>query len=154
MIIGHGPEEKALRPILGEALARGTAHIQPDVDHVRLPNWYRTMDLFVMPSRYENFSNAALEALACGIPLLGSDAGGNNLLAEEGRGWTFRAESIPALAASLAAILRDRDERLRRAAASLDCVRQRHSWAASAERLEFIIQSRLKVCPDTNTSRV
>jgi glycosyltransferase involved in cell wall biosynthesis len=45
----------------------------PDAD---LPNWYRGAELFIFPSRYEGFGLPALEAMACGTPVLCSDAPG------------------------------------------------------------------------------
>ena len=57
------------------------------------------MNVFVMPSRYENFSNAVLEALACGVPFLVSDVGGNRCLAEDEGGWHFTPGSADSLGA-------------------------------------------------------
>ena len=77
------------------------------MEHCKLPEWYRAMDLLVMPSRYENFSNAAIEAMACGVPVLASDIGGNRIIAANGGAWLFESASIPALTDRLTAVLSD-----------------------------------------------
>ena len=43
------------------------------VPHEELPLWYRTADAFVYPSQYEGFGMPALEALACGTPVITSN---------------------------------------------------------------------------------
>ena len=141
LMVGGGEEEVALRSILAKELAEGIVHIEPGVDHHTLPHWYRTMDLLIMPSRYENFSNAILEAMACGIPFLASDIGGNRVFAEKGVGWLFQPESVTSLTTQLYQISKSRAERVRRGQLGLSCVREQYSWTVSAERLEEIITS-------------
>jgi glycosyltransferase involved in cell wall biosynthesis len=143
LIIGSGEEERQIRHILAKELAHRVVHIEPDVNHDQLPEWYRAMDILVMPSRYENFSNAVLEAMACGVAFLGSDRGGNRILADTGGGWLFEPHSISALSASIGKITTNRTEMKARGNIGRRYVHGRYSWEASAERLEQIIVSRL-----------
>jgi glycosyltransferase involved in cell wall biosynthesis len=145
LIIGSGEEERHIRTVLAQEFARAIVHIEPDVNHEQLPAWYRAMDLMVMSSRYENHSNALLEAMACGIPFLASNVGGNRKLSETGAGWLFEPESVPALSQCLRRIIGNRPELKACGEVGLRSVRNHHSWAASAERLEAIISSRLGV---------
>jgi glycosyltransferase involved in cell wall biosynthesis len=145
LIIGSGEEEGNLRAILAKELARGIVHLEPGVDHEQLPQWYRAMDVLVMPSRYENFSNTVLEAMACGVSFLASDVGGNRMLAETGAGWLFEPNSTSSLSACLRSVLENYAERKARGDIGSRHVRGRYSWAASAERLECIIASCLGV---------
>jgi glycosyltransferase involved in cell wall biosynthesis len=143
LIIGKGAEESRIRSLLATEIARKLVHIEPDVEHRRLPDWYRAMDLCLMPSRYENFSNAVLEAMACGIPFLGSDVGGNKILAATGAGWLFQPESVSSLSASLCDIMKRPCAMRMRGAIGARYARDRYDWSVSAERLERIISSRL-----------
>src|SRR5262245_56291684 len=101
LIIGSGKEEKSIRSALAKELAQGLVHLEPDLDHGQLAQGYRAMDLLVMPSRYENFSNALLEGMACGVPFLASGVGGNRIMAESGAGWLFECGSLSSLVARL-----------------------------------------------------
>lgn len=49
-----------------------------------LPFYYSAADVVVMPSRYESFGLAALEAMACGTPVVASDVGGLSFLVRDG----------------------------------------------------------------------
>ncbi|MBX3349695.1 MAG: glycosyltransferase family 4 protein [Nitrospira sp.] len=140
LVIGSGEEQGKLRLCLREELAKGIAWLEADVPHVSLPEWYRAMDLFVMPSRYENYSNAALEALACGVPFLASAIGGNQRLADTEGGWLFSHGSEEALAKSLQAVLSERHAAMERGRVAGEKVREAYSWSCSAGRLEAIFQ--------------
>jgi glycosyltransferase involved in cell wall biosynthesis len=144
LIIGSGEEETKLRAKLVTEINKGVVHIELDISHESLAEWYRGMDLFVMPSRYENYSNAVLEALACGVPFLVSDIGGNRSLTKTHGGWFFRADSVDSLVHSLNFIVKDSSFAKVRGVIGREKVRQNHSWRTSAQRLEGIIRSCLK----------
>ena len=144
LLVGQGEAEKGIRSILAEELARGIAHIEPDVDHEQLPYWYRAMDFFVMPSRYENFSNAIVEAISCGVPVLASDVGGNGLIAE-GASCLFQANSVSSLSHCLRSAVQKAAAMKAEAEVCSRHIQERYSWTASAERLERIISSYLGV---------
>lgn len=145
LMIGAGEEQGKLREALKEELARGLARIEPDVPHERLADWYRAMNVFVMPSRYENYSNAVLEALACGVPFLGSNVGGNPRLVESQGGSLFEAGSVDALYQALRsmanAFRRSEGEETARPTKPHQVV----GWDTTAARLEKIIQVNLNV---------
>src|SRR5579863_9341517 len=64
-------------------------------------------DIFVLPSRYENFANAAAEAIACGIPVIITDACGIRSLVGGRAGLVIAPEREP-LAAAIRALISDR----------------------------------------------
>ncbi len=140
LIIGSGEEEGKLRLCLKQEIAAGTVRLEADVPHASLPDWYRAMDLFVMPSRYENYSNAVLEALACGVPFLASGIGGNRGVAETRGGRLFDPGSDESLTQTLLSIATNRHEARQRGMAGGAEVRNQYSWRASAKRLEAMLE--------------
>jgi glycosyltransferase involved in cell wall biosynthesis len=70
-----------------------------------MPALYNAADLTALPSLKEGFSNAILEALACGCPVLASDAGGNGEAITPETGWLHRAGDQEGLRRDLAAAL-------------------------------------------------
>jgi glycosyltransferase involved in cell wall biosynthesis len=141
LIVGSGEEARNVRTTLAAEIGRGVVHMAGDVPHPQLPAYYRAMDLLVMPSRYENYSNSLLEGLACGVPFVGSDVGGNQALAETGAGWLFSLGSAADLASSMTTALADDRDRDARGTRGRQHVAGRFSWEATARRLEEIIRA-------------
>lgn len=44
-------------------------------EHTNIPDWYRALDLFIAPQRWEGFGLTPLEAMATGVPVVASDVG-------------------------------------------------------------------------------
>lgn len=77
-------------------------HLTP-VPSARLADILREQDIFLMPARNECCSNALAEALACGLPALARNDGGNPEVLGKGGALFDRVEEIPARVAEIAA---------------------------------------------------
>jgi glycosyltransferase involved in cell wall biosynthesis len=112
LIVGDGP----LRPELErEAAARGFGRsVRFAGSHPDVTMFYRMADVFVLPSLSEGLSNALLEAMAAGLPVVASDVGGNREVVDNGVSgflvdWTDAAASARLVATLLDdAVLRRR----------------------------------------------
>jgi glycosyltransferase involved in cell wall biosynthesis len=90
-------------------------------DEERMSLVYSAADLFVLPSFQDNFPNAALEALACGVPIVASNVGGIPEIVREGlTGVTVAPGDSDALACAMDELLA---APARRSAMSLECRR-------------------------------
>jgi glycosyltransferase involved in cell wall biosynthesis len=77
-----------------------------------VPDFLRASDLFVHPSREEGFSNAVLEAMSAGLPVVAFDVGGNAEAVEHGVTGLLAPERDPAaLGAAMGELLADADRR-------------------------------------------
>ena len=81
LVVGDGPYLKALkaRPDLKRVCFAGK------IPHEELPAVYRGSHLFVFPSTTDTFGKAVLEAQACGLPAIVSDAGGPQEIVVHGK---------------------------------------------------------------------
>ncbi len=73
-----------------------------------LPYYYSAAEVLVMPSLYESFGMVALEAMACGTPVIASEVGGLGYLVQDGvTGYTIPDSDPKALCDKLSLLLGD-----------------------------------------------
>lgn len=74
-----------------------------EMDHKNLPTFYNSLSLFVLPSYFEAFNCSIIEAWACGVPCIATDAISFKevLPREEWDKWLFPAKDANALAHKL-----------------------------------------------------
>jgi glycosyltransferase involved in cell wall biosynthesis len=68
--------------------------------------YYQQMDILVIPSHFEPMGMVAVEAMACGIPVLAANVPGlNEIVKHEENGWTYTPRSVTELIKALEGIL-------------------------------------------------
>ena len=105
LLAGNGPDEARLR---AQAAALGLGervHFLGSLDHAMLPVLLSASDALVSPSVSEGLANAWVEALACGCPLVISDAGGAKELLTTPQAGRIVARDPAAIADAVTAIL-------------------------------------------------
>ncbi len=108
--------------------------VEPQPHHI-LSTYYRAADVVVVPSRSESFGLVALEAAACGIPVVASAVGGLLSLVDDGRtGRLIVGRDPDDYAKAIAEILRDDTLRTRMSVAAVERAR-RYTWSFAAARL-------------------
>jgi N-acetyl-alpha-D-glucosaminyl L-malate synthase BshA len=122
VLIGDGPDRPDLERRVAEAgLAEAVDFVgeQPDV----VP-WLSAADLFLLPSAQESFGMAALEAMACEVPVVASRVGGLPEVIQDGiTGFLRGVEDIDGMAAAALSLLRDPGLRRRIGQAAAEHVR-------------------------------
>ena len=108
--------------------------IEPQPHHI-LSTYYRAADVVVVPSRSESFGLVALEAAACGIPVVASAVGGLLSLVDHGETGFLVPQRDPALfAAAIARIIDDPELAVSMSAAAFERA-GRYTWSFAAARL-------------------
>ena len=108
LLIGTGPDDE-LAALRARAVERGVGdrvHVHGVTGDV-VP-WLRRLDIGVLASETEGLSNAIIEYMGCGLPVVATDVGGNpELVAHETSGLIVPPADVPALTAALDRLLAD-----------------------------------------------
>ena len=80
----HDREVRRLKTLADRLGLLDVVRFDGIVSQATLPTYYSAADVFVMPSYYESFGLVALEAMACGIPVIASRVGGPRTLVRQG----------------------------------------------------------------------
>ncbi|MCL6510841.1 MAG: glycosyltransferase family 4 protein [Anaerolineae bacterium] len=109
VIVGAGSEANNLDALARRLEVAGRVSFQPPIPSTRMPEFYRALDAFVLPSRTlpnwkEQFGRVLIEAMACGVPVIASRCGeAPNVVGDAGL--TFDEEDHVALAEHLMALM-------------------------------------------------
>lgn len=82
---GSGAEALELQPLINRLGLQDVVRLYPPVLPGQLAHWFRAADVVAMPSYSESFGLVALEAQACGTPVLAANVGGLPQAISDGR---------------------------------------------------------------------
>jgi len=131
-----GQERSRLEALVQELGLAGCTQFVGAVGHDRLPLYYTAADVCVIPSHYEPFGLVAIEAMACGTPVVASDVGGLRFTVVPGEtGCLVSPKDVEGFATAIAHILGDTlwSQKMRKQASLR--VQQNFSWTGAAIQL-------------------
>lgn len=104
-------------------------------DQDALHFYFSAAELLVMPSHYESFGMVALEAMACGTPVIASDVGGLTTLVLDGKnGYRVKVNDAEAMARAIEKLL-DNEALRRRMGHRAACYAEDYSWPKVVDKL-------------------
>ena len=136
-IVGAGPEQAGLRRLASRLGLAGRVAWLPLVPSEQMPGQFAQCDCLVLPSRTrpnwkEQFGRVLIEAMACGVPVIGADSGEiPNVIGQAG--WLFPEGDVQALAERLRQLWQQPEARARLAALGRQRVQALYSQRRIAE---------------------
>ena len=137
---GEESEKARLKAIASEVGVRDRVDFVGSVAHHELPYFYAAADVCVMPSYSESFGLVALEAQACGCPVVASGVSGlRSVVRDEVSGYLID-EHDPAAYAERIGRLLENSELAQQMGRRGRLLAQRFSWTRTADRLELLFE--------------
>jgi glycosyltransferase involved in cell wall biosynthesis len=130
------PGARKLRALAEKLQVADRFRLVGRVPSADMPRWYRSADLFVAAPWQDEWEPSALEAMACGVPIVGTAVGGLTEAVVDGlTGDLVPARDPRALGGALRRLVNDKVRRFAYATAALDRARQAYSWKRVAAQV-------------------
>lgn len=130
------PVAQRLQELAATAGVAGRVRLVGSVRFEELPEWYRSAELLACTPWYEPFGLPALEAMACGVPVVASAVGGLTDTVVHGvTGDLVRPRDPEQTGDATRRLLADPIRRLGYGTAGADRARQRYRWSRVAEQM-------------------
>jgi glycosyltransferase involved in cell wall biosynthesis len=130
-----------LRAVADSAGVAERVRLVGGVPRADLPAWYRSADALACTPRYEPFGNTALEAMACGVPVVAYALGGYTDSVVDGvTGLLVPPRDVRSLASALRRLLAEPARRLSYATAAVDRAVSCYAWRRTADQLTKLYQ--------------
>jgi glycosyltransferase involved in cell wall biosynthesis len=111
-IVGEGPLKEKLRKQIRELSLDQYIRLRGEVPTGEIRSLLAQYDILVLPSRYEGMSNAALEAMEAGLPVLVTRCGGIDHYIDSQKGWVCEPDNPKSLMDAMCSMLETPTEAL------------------------------------------
>lgn len=111
LILGDGPNRNQIQKYIKDYCLEDKIHILSNVENVS--DYLKIGDIFIHSSKGEGCSNAILEAMAAGMPVIASNTGGISEIVNKENGLLFEYKNVCQLKENLVVLLSDKKRRIK-----------------------------------------
>ncbi len=147
LILGIGPEEQNLKLKTKNLKLEDKVIFLGQIGHQELPKYLKISDIFVRPSLSEGLGNSFLEAMAAGIPIMGTPVGGIPDFLKDGETGLFCEIKNPkSIAGKVKLLLENRELREKIVLNAQKLVKEKYDWDLIAEKMREIFSKLADGC--------
>ncbi|AKN32511.1 glycosyl transferase family 1 [Clostridium carboxidivorans P7] len=142
MIVGDGEERQNLEGLCTELNIENKVTFTGKVDNVKVPEYINMMDIVCIPSLRESFGVAAVEACACGRPVVSTNVGGlTEIVFNDLNGYTVEPKNSKLLKEKLKILIEDEDKIRKFSVNARKLVEDKYNWIHNAETMKKLYDS-------------
>lgn len=143
-IAGAGPELWKLQTLAGKLKISDKVEWVGAIPNSEVAEFYRNLDVVVVPSRKESFGVTAVEGSACERPIIASRVGGlPEVVIDQVTGLMVDPESVDSLACAMEYLIDHPEERRRMGKAGRDFILEHYDWQNNVTQMEQVYQTLL-----------
>ena len=137
IILGQGYEEQNLRKLVNELKLESRVIFLGYIPHAEMPKYLQISDVFIRPSLSEGLGNSFLEAMASGIPVIGTNVGGIPDFLKDGETGLFCEINNPkSIAQKVEKLIKDPESRQYIVKNAKDMVEKNYRWEMISQRMK------------------
>lgn len=133
MIVGDGPEKASLEKLCEELSISRYVEFVGSIDNTNVPDYINKMDIVCIPSLSESFGVSAVEACACGRPVVCTNVGGlKEIVFDDYNGYMVNPEDSYALKDKLKLLIEDEKKLRKFSSNAVKIANQKYDWKKNA----------------------
>ena len=154
LIVGDGPQRSMLEDLARQCGVWPDTRFTGPVTHAEVPRYLNAIDIVVVPSLAESFGVAAIEASACGKPVVVSDVGGLPEVVEDGvTGLVVKSQDVAAIARAIEQLVTQPELSRKLGEAGRERVERLYEWNTNVRQMLSIYEEVLGISPAASIQR-
>jgi len=134
LIVGSGSAEAELKKICNDLSLEKVVTFYGFCNSRKLPALYADSDVFILPSQAEAFGNVFAEAMACGLPVIGTNIGGIPDLVGRKNGILTKSGDIDQIKHAIVTLKNSHQLRMQMQLANRKKITEQYSWKSVANQ--------------------
>jgi glycosyltransferase involved in cell wall biosynthesis len=139
LVIGEGHQRGELEGLIRKLGVESDVVLLGERGHEEIPEYLAMADVFCRPARDEGFGISFIEAMACGLPVVGTKVGGiPEVVDDERTGFLAEKEDVEGVAEVLLELLEDGGLRVKMGGEGRKVVEERFAWEKVMKQMEEV----------------
>lgn len=139
IIIGDGPERNDLERLISCSIAKEYICMIGSKPNNEIHKYYQIADIFINPSYTEGFPRVVIEAMACGVPVVATDAGGTvDIVGKKQKEFVINRNDVQLFSQKLMTLVANQELRCELAIENLMTVKKFSTHAVATQYIERI----------------
>lgn len=138
-IYGDGEEKEKLEELIKKEQLQDCVFLKGKIPNNEVPNVLNNIDVFCVTSNKESFGVALLEAMACEVPVVATNADGFSEVMIDGKtGYIVEKKNVEQIAEALEKLLKDKEQRIQFGKNGRKRVIEKYNWEDNVKKMEKI----------------